>query len=262
MNRFLKANNYIEINLQTLHKFEIQRRVYTLDNNNNFLFVLCVEGSIPLKMVNREYMLNKNDAMYIQSGQSVHIQVNKGSCLVLEFNGTAINDIIAQTTISIIDPIIHNEKALIEGINKIYDCYQKEGFLSLKSLGVFYEMLHKLMKKNKKKNIVETNNVHIEKAKIFIEQNYHQDISISDVSKYCKITSNYLANIFMEHLNYSPKTYLIKIRMEQALKLLMTGKFKVNEVSKKVGYKNQLHFSSEFKKYYGKSPIDIIKENR
>jgi AraC-like DNA-binding protein len=30
--------------------------------------------------------------------------------------------------------------------------------------------------------------------------------------------------------------------------------YKIKDVAKKVGYKNQLHFSNEFKKFYGVSP--------
>ena len=46
--------------------------------------------------------------------------------------------------------------------------------------------------------------------------------------------------------------------MEQAKKILATHKYKVKDVGSFVGYKNQLHFSSEFKKYTGFSPNDYL----
>ena len=54
------------------------------------------------------------------------------------------------------------------------------------------------------------------------------------------------------------KRYLTKVRMTQALSLLQSGKMKVKDVAEAVGYPNQLHFSNEFKKYFGKSPISYL----
>ena len=46
--------------------------------------------------------------------------------------------------------------------------------------------------------------------------------------------------------------------MEQAAKLLKTKAYSVSQVSKKVGFKNQLHFSNSFKKRYGISPTKYM----
>ena len=48
--------------------------------------------------------------------------------------------------------------------------------------------------------------------------------------------------------------------MEKAISLLKNTSFKVKDVSLMVGYKNQLHFSNEFKKVTGKSPLNYLKE--
>lgn len=50
------------------------------------------------------------------------------------------------------------------------------------------------------------------------------------------------------------------VRMTKALTLLQSGQFSIKTVSEMVGFKNQLHFSNEFKKYYGSSPINYLKE--
>ena len=63
------------------------------------------------------------------------------------------------------------------------------------------------------------------------------------------------------YVHKSPKEYLTTVRMEQAKKMLSTHRYKIKEVGKFVGYKNQLHFSSEFKKYTGKSPLQYSKSN-
>jgi AraC-like DNA-binding protein len=65
-----------------------------------------------------------------------------------------------------------------------------------------------------------------------------------------------LANIFQKNVNISPKQYLIDTRMARAKLLLKTKQYKIKDVSRMVGYKNQLHFSNEFKRYYGVSPLN------
>ena len=47
--------------------------------------------------------------------------------------------------------------------------------------------------------------------------------------------------------------------MEKASLLLLSSKYTIQRVGLLVGYKNQLHFSAEFKKYYGVSPKDYMK---
>ena len=71
---------------------------------------------------------------------------------------------------------------------------------------------------------------------------------------------SHLTFIFQKEEKLTTKRYLIKLRMEKAMELLKSGEYKVGEVSNKVGYPNQLHFSSEFKKYYGSSPLKYLEK--
>jgi AraC-like DNA-binding protein len=74
------------------------------------------------------------------------------------------------------------------------------------------------------------------------------------------VTPNYLANIFAKFEHTSPKRFLTEVRMKNAGLLLKTGAYRIADVGKKVGYPDQLHFSSEFRKFYGLSPLNYVKE--
>jgi|SRR5690606_554894 len=57
--------------------------------------------------------------------------------------------------------------------------------------------------------------------------------------------------------NFSPNDLINMARLEEALDLLSAG-YRVYEVSDKVGYSSQSHFSRNFQKYYGMNPREYI----
>lgn len=95
---------------------------------------------------------------------------------------------------------------------------------------------------------------YLEWAFTFIDQNFQNDITISDIAQSCKIHRNYLGKIFRDQLGTSPQEFLITYRMNKAVQLLRTTKLSVKDIGNAVGYPNQLHFSRAFKNVYGLSP--------
>ena len=54
-----------------------------------------------------------------------------------------------------------------------------------------------------------------------------------------------------------PINYLIKYRLEQAIKLLKEEEYTIQEVAALVGYSDPLYFSRIFKKHVGYSPSQV-----
>jgi two-component system response regulator YesN len=93
----------------------------------------------------------------------------------------------------------------------------------------------------------------INKAKEYIDNHYSSDISLDDVANYVFLTPVYFSRFFKNKTNESFTDYLIKVRMKQAIKLLMQNT-KIYEVSELVGYKSSKYFIRLFKKYTGYTP--------
>jgi AraC-like DNA-binding protein len=51
--------------------------------------------------------------------------------------------------------------------------------------------------------------------------------------------------------------FVKKIRMERAMKLLEAGIYPVNEVAASIGYEDSKYFSREFRKFFGKTPMEV-----
>ena len=58
----------------------------------------------------------------------------------------------------------------------------------------------------------------------------------------------------------SSSEFIRNIRLEQAAKLLSEGKINITQVAYAVGYNNQTHFSTVFKKHFGMSPTEYAQE--
>lgn len=56
----------------------------------------------------------------------------------------------------------------------------------------------------------------------------------------------------------SPSDFIKSVRLNYAVELLQTRKYSVTEVSEKAGFSSVGYFSTVFKKYYRKSPTDIL----
>ncbi len=97
---------------------------------------------------------------------------------------------------------------------------------------------------------------HVDAAMQYIRYNYYYpDISLDFLARNLAISKNYLCKIFHDSTGKTPIEYLIELRMEDARKRLVETNNSVSEIAKKVGYRDPLYFSKEFRKKYGQSPL-------
>lgn len=98
-------------------------------------------------------------------------------------------------------------------------------------------------------------------AKEYILSHFQDNISLADVAEHCGVSSSYLSDLFHKKLNESYSKYLLRIRMEQAARLLKKSPdtIRVYEVAEKIGFNSAKHFITVFKKYYGVTPSTFAK---
>lgn len=87
----------------------------------------------------------------------------------------------------------------------------------------------------------------------YLEENLHQKILLSDISRHVSYSPSTLKRIFREETGSSIMQYLCDIRIERAKELLVEG-MNVTEVAQEVGFETLNYFSTVFKKKAGISP--------
>lgn len=93
----------------------------------------------------------------------------------------------------------------------------------------------------------------------YIEQYYAEPLTLGFLADEIQISKNYLGQIFRSLVGETFNQYVTRVRMEKAKQMILEGKDYIYEVAQKVGYANIPYFSSQFKKYTGMNPADLLK---
>lgn len=88
----------------------------------------------------------------------------------------------------------------------------------------------------------------------FINQHYTESFSLDELSKILHLNKYYICHSFKEATGYTVNNYLIRKRIEEAKKLLLSTDNSVLDISEKLGFNTPVYFSRAFKQYVGVSP--------
>lgn len=105
----------------------------------------------------------------------------------------------------------------------------------------------------------------INKINLYIENNFHQNITLRQLAEIFFISPNYLSTIFNEKNGMSLKDYINKLRIRKAKEYLEETDMKISEISKLVGYSQLSYFGSIFNKLEGSTPNEFrskVKNNK
>jgi AraC-like DNA-binding protein len=98
--------------------------------------------------------------------------------------------------------------------------------------------------------------VEIWKARNFIHENSHEELSLKKVARAVNISANYLCEKFKEVTSVNFVDYIARIRFEKARILLQDVDLRVTEIAFAVGFQSLSQFNRVFKKLSGKSPTE------
>lgn len=102
-------------------------------------------------------------------------------------------------------------------------------------------------------------NGYVGKAIQKIQESYSEKVSIESIAQELGVSTSYLSRKFKEVTNHSFLDLLNGYRIQQAIKLLNEGVYRVSEVSDMTGFSDYKHFCSVFKRYTTMSPTGFIK---
>jgi len=95
-----------------------------------------------------------------------------------------------------------------------------------------------------------------QKCKHYLEDNFANINSSSQLAKQCCLDIRYIARLFRKYENKRPYEYLIQLKMNKAANLLIATKLNINQVARMTGIEDSYHFSRIFKKRFGISPTE------
>jgi len=90
----------------------------------------------------------------------------------------------------------------------------------------------------------------------FMNENLANPINLTDIANNIYISIRHLQRLFNTYYDVSPIQYLTKLRMDNALRLLMKEKSLISNAALLCGYTDPTYFSRVFKDTYGITPND------
>ncbi|MFV0466153.1 MAG: response regulator [Lachnospiraceae bacterium] len=95
----------------------------------------------------------------------------------------------------------------------------------------------------------------------FINANFRKKLTLTDIATHVSLSEKYLCRIFKEDTGISVIQYINRIKMEQAASLIVRPNTLIKEAAEYVGISDPFYFNRMFKKYYGVSPSEYVKQN-
>ena len=89
----------------------------------------------------------------------------------------------------------------------------------------------------------------------FIEENIDQKLSLEKLAAIVHLSQFHFVRVFKEAFGITPHQYIIQRRLERAKILLDVTRLSIQEVAIETGYANQSHFTTQFRKYVGITPV-------
>ena len=126
--------------------------------------------------------------------------------------------------------------------------FEMDGML-LKIIGMFFRMISEGIPSGGKDPI--------EKAIAYMHGHFSENITFPELSESVGLSTGYFYRLFRKHTGKTPSDYLSAVRVESASCWLTMTDLKICEISRNVGYQDQLYFSRVFKKFKGVSPKEF-----
>lgn len=97
-------------------------------------------------------------------------------------------------------------------------------------------------------------------AQNYIDENYHNPLTLEDVSSYVYLSPYYFSHMFKKEVGMTFVEYLTEKRIKKAQQLLMTTDLSVSNIAVSVGYPDANYFGKVYKNVTGMTPGESRKK--
>jgi AraC-like DNA-binding protein len=94
----------------------------------------------------------------------------------------------------------------------------------------------------------------LRKAERYIFENFTHKISLQEIAAASGLSAPYFSTIFKEEMGENLSSYLNRLRVEKAERMLIETNLSLSEIASSCGFEDQSWFSKIFKNYTGVSP--------
>lgn len=252
--------------LKTKERLPTRRPRGSLD----YQLIYVASGKTHFYFHGEERIVNAEQMVLFQPRQEQHYEYfasDKPEVYWIHFTGSDVKNILRHYNIPLDEPVFYS------GNSSTYAYLFKEIIHELQTCRVGYQELLEMYLKQillliersreeRKPTVSSFIQDEMELARRYFFEHYNEDINIEEYAKSRGMSFSWFSRNFKQLTAKSPMQYVVSVRINNAVSLLGTTSYNINEVSNIVGYDNPLYFSRIFKKVKGISPSEYKKSLR
>ncbi len=226
--------------------------------NDEYLMYLH-QGSLKIKIDGIKQTMSEGDVVVYPSNKSYYY-TSEGCTDVIyfwvHFTGNASESILSDLSIETGKVVaIGKNEHIPSQFNNLFRClYGKELFYEIEASAYLTEILIDV---GRRVNLNE-GNVNL-KGKIsrsldYIYKNYNNDIKIEELARIEHLSVSRYSALFTDIMGEPPHKFIISLRIDNAVSLLLRSNLNVKQIALSVGYADSLYFSKLFKSRMKMSP--------
>jgi AraC-like DNA-binding protein/uncharacterized protein (DUF1330 family) len=100
----------------------------------------------------------------------------------------------------------------------------------------------------------------LKRATDYIHENLSDPLTLADLARVARCSPWHLAREFRRVMGVPPHQYVVRARVEEARRLLRTGRLGVAEVADSVGFASQSHLSRHMRRLFGVTPSTYARD--
>jgi two-component system response regulator YesN len=98
----------------------------------------------------------------------------------------------------------------------------------------------------------------VDSAKRYVAENFQKPVSLNKAAQHLAISSGYLSSLFKRRTGFCFVDYVTRVKISEAEKLLVSGRYRVGEIAEMVGYEDAGYFSKIFHRITGFTPREYM----
>lgn len=102
----------------------------------------------------------------------------------------------------------------------------------------------------------------LELAVIFMKNNLHRKLNLSEVAAACKLSPSHFSTLFRQRTNRSPMEYFTLLKIQRACHLLDNSNLRIKEVAQMLGINDPFYFSRIFGKVMLVTPSEYRNQKK
>ena len=239
--------NFDELSFQilTVDRFYHKKGFFEINARPYAALSYRVSGGGDFKMGGKSFMIEPGDILFIPANMSYEVEYSVSESIVANLNGC-----------NYFEPEAFKFKNATEGeliFLELLRDWKERGSVNRTKANI-YNILERLDSEQK----VMGEKTAFAAAIQYIEAHFCEEtLDVGEVCETCFVSPSSLQRAFLQHFGISPKQYIIKLRMNRALKLLTESSYSVKEIAALCGFADEKYFSRAFKIKYGYPPSKL-----